>query len=143
MATSFKTFLNSDIVTTKTLLHEAIPITGALVSGTYNGGKPNNVELNIKNYSHGMFQSVFDYPYLVLQQITYLMFRLVSLPVQFYLEMLSKLRELNKKRKYKFIIKWLRFLWVMIKMETSELLTKTEIPLVRILMKERYMKLSF
>ena len=64
MATSFKTFLNSDIVTTKTLLHEAIPITGALVSGTYNGGKPNNVELNIKNYSHGMFQSVFDYPYL-------------------------------------------------------------------------------
>tara|TARA_R100000030_G_scaffold80108_1_gene62993 strand:- start:821 stop:2095 length:1275 start_codon:yes stop_codon:yes gene_type:complete len=64
MATTFKTFLNSDIVTTKTLLHEAIPITGALVSGTYNGGKPNNTELNIKNYSHGMFQSVFDYPYL-------------------------------------------------------------------------------
>jgi hypothetical protein len=64
MATTFKTFLNSDIVTTKTLLHEAIPITGALVSGTYNGTSPDGVETNIKNYSHGMFQSVFDYPFL-------------------------------------------------------------------------------
>lgn len=64
MATTFKTFLNSDIVTTKTLLHEAIPITGALVSGTYNGTSPDGTEVNIKNYSHGMFQSVFDYPFL-------------------------------------------------------------------------------
>ena len=52
MATTFKTFLNSDLVTTKTLLHEAIPITGALVSGTYNGGSPDGTEINIKNYSH-------------------------------------------------------------------------------------------
>ena len=64
MATTFKTFLNSDLVTTKTLLHEAIPITGALVSGTYNGGSPDGTEINIKNYSHGMVQSVFDYPFL-------------------------------------------------------------------------------
>ena len=64
MATTFKTFLNSDIVTTKTLLHEAIPITGALVSGTYNRDGSLDSELNIKNYSHGMFQSVYDYPYL-------------------------------------------------------------------------------
>ena len=64
MATTFKTFLNSDIVTTKTLLHEAIPITGAMVSGTYNRDGSLATELNIKNYSHGMFQSVFDYPYL-------------------------------------------------------------------------------
>ncbi len=64
MATTFKTFLNSDIVTTKTLLHEAIPITGALVSGTYNRDGSLATELNIKNYSHKMFQSVFDYPYL-------------------------------------------------------------------------------
>ena len=64
MATTFKTFLNSDIVTTKTLLHEAIPITGALVSGTYNKDGSLATELNIKNYSHGMFQSVYDYPYL-------------------------------------------------------------------------------
>ena len=62
MATTFKTFLNNDVTTTKTLLHEAIPITGAIVSGTY--GFENGTETNIKNYSHGMFQSVFDYPYL-------------------------------------------------------------------------------
>lgn len=65
MATTFKTFLNNDITTTKTLLHEAIPITGAIVSGTYNGGdEGGGAELNVKNYSHGMFQSVYDYPYL-------------------------------------------------------------------------------
>lgn len=64
MATTFKTFLNSDIVTTKTLLHEAIPITGAIVSGTYNKDGSLSTELNVKNYSHGMFQSVYDYPYL-------------------------------------------------------------------------------
>jgi hypothetical protein len=33
------------------------------VSGTYNGGGT-TTEFNIKNYSHGMFQSVYDYPYL-------------------------------------------------------------------------------
>ena len=64
MATTFKTFLNTDIVTSKTLLHEAIPITGAIVSGTYNRDGSIATELNIKNYSHGMFQSVYDYPYL-------------------------------------------------------------------------------
>ena len=68
MATTFKTFLNNDVTTTKTLLHEAIPITGAIVSGTYDQGDHNGSktpsEFNIKNYSHGMFQSVFDYPYL-------------------------------------------------------------------------------
>ena len=36
MATSFKNFLNNDVTTTRTLLHEAIPVTGSLVSGTYN-----------------------------------------------------------------------------------------------------------
>ena len=61
MATVYKTFLNNDIKSTRTLLHEAIPLTGALCSGTY-GTFPN--ENNIKNYSHGMFQSVYDYPYL-------------------------------------------------------------------------------
>jgi len=61
MATVFKTFLNNDIKSTRTLLHEAIPITGAIVSGTY-GVFPNDT--NVKNYAHGMFQSVYDYPYL-------------------------------------------------------------------------------
>lgn len=48
---------SQDVTTTKTLLHEVIPITGTIVSGTYADG-------NIKNYTHGMFQSVYDYPYL-------------------------------------------------------------------------------
>jgi len=62
MATVYKTFLNNDIKSTRTLLHEAIPITGSIVSGTYTGSL--GEELNIKNYAHGMFQSVYDYPYL-------------------------------------------------------------------------------
>ena len=61
MATVFKTFLNNDIKSTRTLLHEAIPVTGTIVSATY-GAHPD--EANVKNYAHGMFQSVYDYPYL-------------------------------------------------------------------------------
>jgi len=61
MATVYKTFLNDDITSTRTLLHEAIPLTGTLASGTY-GTFPDDT--NVKNYSHGMFQSVYDYPYL-------------------------------------------------------------------------------
>jgi hypothetical protein len=58
MATTFKT-LNSanDVTSTRTLLHEAIPLTGTIASGTY-------TDENIKTYSHGMFESVYDYPYL-------------------------------------------------------------------------------
>jgi hypothetical protein len=63
--TFFKTFNSSDRTTTRTLLHEAIPITGALVSGTYNRTSANaGREKNIKVYSHNMYQSVYDYPYL-------------------------------------------------------------------------------
>jgi len=58
MATTFKTLLNNDVTSTRTLLHEAIPLTGTIVSGTY------EPDANIKNYAHGMFQSVYDYPYL-------------------------------------------------------------------------------
>ena len=61
MAGKFKQLGPNDIVSTRTLLHEAIPLTGTIVSGTYNAG---TTEYNIKNYSHGMFQSVYDYPYL-------------------------------------------------------------------------------
>ena len=57
MASSFKTIDPKDIVSTRNLLHEAIPITGTIVSGTY-------ADNNIKNYSHGMFQSIYDYPFL-------------------------------------------------------------------------------
>ena len=59
MAESFYKSLDigKDVVATRTLLHEAIPLTGTIVSGTYGTN-------NIKNYAHGMFQSVYDYPYL-------------------------------------------------------------------------------
>jgi len=64
MATVFKNFINSDVTSTRTLLHESIPITGSIVSGTYvETADPDN-ETNIKNYSHGLFQTVYDYPYL-------------------------------------------------------------------------------
>ena len=63
MATTFKTLLNSDIANTRTLLHEAIPITGTIVSGTYQGTAAGPEE-NIKTFAHGMFEAVFDYPYL-------------------------------------------------------------------------------
>ena len=66
MATTFKNFTTNDQVSTRTLLHEAIPLTGTIPSGTYaeDQGGADFVETNIKNYSHGMFQSVYDYPYL-------------------------------------------------------------------------------
>ena len=65
MATVYKTFLNNDIKSTRTLLHEAIPLTGTIVSGTYGADTVAlGSETNIKNYAHGMFQSVYDYPYL-------------------------------------------------------------------------------
>ena len=57
MATTFKTLNAKDVISTRNLLHEAIPITGQIVSGAYD-------DENIKNFSHGIFQSVYDYPYL-------------------------------------------------------------------------------
>ena len=49
MATVFKTFLNDDIATTRTLLHEAIPIHGGILFGTYAEPLPENQETtNIK-----------------------------------------------------------------------------------------------
>ena len=62
MATTYKSFLNNDVTSTRTLLHEAIPITGTIVSGTYS--EASTTTSNIKNYAHRMFQSVYDYPYL-------------------------------------------------------------------------------
>ena len=57
MATTFKTLTANDIVNTRTLLHEAIPLTGTILSGTYSDN-------NIKTYTHGMFETSFDYPFL-------------------------------------------------------------------------------
>ncbi len=61
MATTYKSFLANDVSTAKQLLHEGIPLTGSLVSGTYGAL---GVESNVKNFAHGLFQSVYDYPYL-------------------------------------------------------------------------------
>tara|TARA_R110002020_G_scaffold348908_1_gene562532 strand:+ start:11732 stop:12847 length:1116 start_codon:yes stop_codon:yes gene_type:complete len=61
MASIYKTIRSEDIASTRTVLHEAIPITGTIVSGTYGTYGSEN---NVKNYAHGMFQSVYDYPYL-------------------------------------------------------------------------------
>lgn len=65
--TFFKTFNSSDRTTTRTLLHEAIPVTGTLVKGTYNTSVQSDGETreqNVKTFSHGMFMSIYDYPHL-------------------------------------------------------------------------------
>jgi len=58
MSTTYKNFLDDDIATTRTLLHENIPLTASIVKGTVYS------QANIKSYTHGMFQSVYDYPIL-------------------------------------------------------------------------------
>ena len=60
--TIFKPLAADDRVSTKTLLHEAIPITGTILSGTY--GTHLTASTNVQDFTHGMFQSVYDYPYL-------------------------------------------------------------------------------
>jgi len=56
MATSYKTIdPTTDTAITRTLLHEAIPLTGSIISGTY-------ADLNIENFD--LFQSIYDYPFL-------------------------------------------------------------------------------
>jgi len=66
MATTYKKLdRETDIRSVKTKIHEVIPITGSIVSGTYGGTTVEmNSEPNIRTYAHGMFQSVYDYPYL-------------------------------------------------------------------------------
>ena len=66
MATFFKSIEEKDITTTRDLLHESVPMTSSMISGTY--GLTNTVhefpnEENIKNYNHGLYQSVYDFPY--------------------------------------------------------------------------------
>lgn len=61
MASTFKTFINDDVTSTRTLLHESIPITGSIISGSYD--ESSTATSHVKTYPHGMFQSVYDYPY--------------------------------------------------------------------------------
>lgn len=63
-ALSYKIITQEDIANSTTLLHERIPITGTLLAGTYNTSSTTKRELNVKSFAHGMFQSVYDYPYL-------------------------------------------------------------------------------
>lgn len=62
MAISFKTLTQNDKTTSRTLLHEAIPIPSSIISGSYEQDA-NGRGTNVKTFSHGMFQSVYDYPY--------------------------------------------------------------------------------
>jgi len=57
MPTQYEMLTSEDVITTRTVLHESIPLTGTIVSGTYS-------DENIKNFTHGQFQSVYDYPFL-------------------------------------------------------------------------------
>ena len=64
MATQLNTLNGNDIKATRTLLHEAIHVTGSVVSGAYSNASHASLQENIRDYSHGMFQAVYDYPYL-------------------------------------------------------------------------------
>ena len=61
--TFFKTFAESDRTSSRTLLHESIPIAQQMLSGTY-AYSDSTGYANVKSFSHGMLQSVYDYPYL-------------------------------------------------------------------------------
>lgn len=60
---TFKPLNENDAVNTRTLLHEAIPLTGSIISGSY-FDPTTKAPTNLKTYSHGMFQTVYDYNYL-------------------------------------------------------------------------------
>jgi hypothetical protein len=61
---TFKPLNENDTVNTRTLLHEAIPLTGSIISGSYVDAEVPPNPTNLKSYSHGMFQTVYDYNYL-------------------------------------------------------------------------------
>lgn len=64
MSVSFINFKAGQIVPADKLsLNETIPITGTLVSGTY-GTYPNDTNVLKFTSSHGLFESVYDYPHL-------------------------------------------------------------------------------
>ena len=61
MASTTKKINASDVLSTQTELYESIPITGSLIYGTYD--EPTQAAPSIKTYTHGMFQTVYDYPH--------------------------------------------------------------------------------
>ena len=71
MAQTFKSIdKTKDIKSFKTKLHESIPVTGSIVAYTSSVGTTTTTygiyvgDTNIKKYTHGLFQSVYDYPHL-------------------------------------------------------------------------------
>ena len=68
MATTFKSLTTKDIISTRTALYEAVSLTGSITFsainavGTVTAGT--YLDANIKNFSHGIFQAVYDYPFL-------------------------------------------------------------------------------
>ena len=96
---AFKNLGENDIVSTRTLLHEAIPLTGTIVSGTYNDN-------NIKFHTHGMFQTVYDILICHPRQTTSLILPMVCQQILLFMTLASY----NIKRRKTFIIKWLKYL---------------------------------
>ena len=58
---TFKALSQDNIQPAKETLNEYIPLTSSLFSGSY-GVWP--TDTNLKTYTHGLFESVYDYPYL-------------------------------------------------------------------------------
>lgn len=58
----YTTLTADQISTARETLYESIPITGTLVSGTY-GTYPDDTNVLKYTASHGLFESVYDYPY--------------------------------------------------------------------------------
>ena len=117
MAESFYKSLDigKDVVATRTLLHEAIPLTGTIISGTYGDD-------NIKNYAHGMFQSVYDYPYLSSSAN-----HIFDITVGVGAESALHCSPINRARSLTFTIRWPKFLLDMIMQDLFKDLMKTEI----------------
>ena len=57
MASTFRSLTSNDIVKSRTRLHEHIPITGSILSGSIYSDR------NVKTFSHNLYESIFDYPH--------------------------------------------------------------------------------
>ena len=57
MATTYRTLTSNDVVKSRTRLHEYIPITGSILSGSIYSDR------NVKSFSHGLYESIYDYPH--------------------------------------------------------------------------------
>ncbi len=58
MATTYRTLTGEDVIQSRTRLHEYIPITGSILSGSIYGTR------NVKTFSHGLYESIYDYPHI-------------------------------------------------------------------------------